>query len=70
MINTCVGYTQGNIDKPSYEQVCSGNTGHTEGIQLAFDPAVVSYEALSNLSPSLSPTLTLSPTLSLTLSQP
>jgi len=46
VINTCVGYTQGNIDKPSYEQVCSGNTGHTEGIQLAFDPAVVSYEAL------------------------
>mgnify|MGYP002837694275 CR=1 FL=1 len=32
--------------RPSYQQVCSGLTGHTEGLQLSFDPAVVSYEAL------------------------
>ena len=41
-----MGYTQGGVEKPSYGQVCSGTTGHTEGLQLSFDPAVVSYEAL------------------------
>ena len=46
VIATCVGYTQGGLERPSYEQVCSGTTGHTEGLQLCFDPAVVSYEAL------------------------
>uniref|UniRef100_A0A7S2G2J6 peptide-methionine (S)-S-oxide reductase n=1 Tax=Haptolina brevifila TaxID=156173 RepID=A0A7S2G2J6_9EUKA len=46
VIATCVGYTQGNVEKPSYEQVCGGLTGHTEGIQLAFDPAVVRYDDL------------------------
>ena len=46
VVSTCVGYTQGAVDKPSYEQVCSGSTGHTEGLQLAFDPAVVSYDTL------------------------
>ena len=46
VIATCVGYTQGGLERPSYEQVCSGTTGHTEGLQLSFDPAVVSYEAL------------------------
>jgi len=33
-----VGYTQGNTASPSYEQVCSGTTAHTEGIQLLYDP--------------------------------
>ena len=46
VIATCVGYTQGSVTKPSYEQVCSGTTGHTEGIQLIFDPAVISYSQL------------------------
>ena len=46
VIETCVGYTQGSVERPSYEQVCSGLTGHTEGIQLTFDPSVVSYEQL------------------------
>ena len=46
VVATCVGYTQGAVERPSYEQVCSGTTGHTEGLQLSFDPAVVSYEAL------------------------
>ena len=43
---TCVGYTQGANAKPTYEQVCSGSTGHTEGIQLVYDPALISYEEL------------------------
>lgn len=43
---TCVGYTQGSIERPTYEQVCSGTTGHTEAIQLLFDPNTCSYERL------------------------
>jgi len=46
VIATCVGYTQGEVERPTYSQVCSGSTGHTEGIQLLFDPDVCSYEEL------------------------
>jgi len=46
VVATSVGYTQGEVEQPSYEQVCSGSTGHTEGLQLSFDPAVVSYGTL------------------------
>lgn len=49
VIATAVGYTQGNTEKPNYEQVCSGTTGHTEGIQLLYDPTVCSYDRLVNL---------------------
>ena len=41
-----VGYTGGSASKPSYNQVCSGRTGHAEAIQITFDPEVVSYESL------------------------
>jgi len=40
------GYTGGHIDNPSYEQVCSGATGHLEAIQIEFDPGKVSYVKL------------------------
>lgn len=40
------GYAGGRVDNPSYEEVCSDATGHAEAIQIAFDPAVVSYEDL------------------------
>jgi len=40
------GYCGGSLVNPSYEQVCTGQTGHIEVIQIQFDPAVVSYEAL------------------------
>jgi len=46
VIATCVGYTQGGVDEPTYEQVCSGTTGHTEATQLIYDPAVCSYDQL------------------------
>ena len=46
VIATCVGYTQGRTEKPSYGEVCSGTTGHTEGIQMLYDPEVVSYGEL------------------------
>ena len=40
------GYTGGHIKNPGYREVCSGRTGHAEGVRITFDPAVVSYEAL------------------------
>ncbi|MFL2763628.1 MAG: peptide-methionine (S)-S-oxide reductase MsrA [Dehalococcoidia bacterium] len=40
------GYTGGYIEEPSYELVCSGNTGHTEAIQILFDKNQVTYEQL------------------------
>jgi len=43
---TAVGYGAGLTPNPTYEEVCSGRTGHTEVVKLVFDPSVISYEAL------------------------
>jgi peptide-methionine (S)-S-oxide reductase len=40
------GYAGGTTENPTYKQVCSGNTGHAEVIQIEYDPSVVSYEKL------------------------
>ena len=43
---TAVGYTAGFTPNPTYQEVCSGQTGHTEAVLVVYDPKVVSYEAL------------------------
>jgi peptide-methionine (S)-S-oxide reductase len=43
------GYAGGHMDNPTYREVCNGNTGHAEVVQVHFDPNVVSYRNLLNV---------------------
>lgn len=43
------GYAGGSVPNPTYEQVCSGRTGHAEVVQITFDPAQISYEKVIDL---------------------
>ncbi|MFO0824989.1 MAG: peptide-methionine (S)-S-oxide reductase MsrA [Gemmataceae bacterium] len=40
------GYSGGSVKNPSYEQICTGTTGHAEVVQITFDPAVITYPEL------------------------
>lgn len=44
VVATCVGYSGGTTPDPTYDAVCTGNTGHAETVKIIFDPAVTSYE--------------------------
>ena len=46
VIDVTAGYTGGSVANPSYEQVCSGKTGHYEAIQIIYDPTVITYGQL------------------------
>jgi len=46
VIDTAVGYEGGHVERPTYEQVCTGTTGHTEVAQVTFDPERTSFDEL------------------------
>jgi peptide-methionine (S)-S-oxide reductase len=46
VLDVMSGYMGGEVDDPTYKQVCEGTTGHAEVVQVTFDPAVISYEKL------------------------
>jgi peptide-methionine (S)-S-oxide reductase len=49
VLETFVGYSGGILKNPSYEQVCSGRTGHAETVLIEFDPTIISYDELLNV---------------------
>ena len=46
VISVVPGYAGGHTDKPTYKEICTGQTGHAEVAQVVFDPSVISYEEL------------------------
>jgi peptide methionine sulfoxide reductase msrA/msrB len=49
VVSVTSGYTGGHISNPTYEQVCSGKTGHAEAVKIAYDPKQTTYETLLRL---------------------
>ncbi len=49
VIETCVGYTGGHSNYPSYQDVCTHESGHVEAVEVLYDPSVVSYRELAML---------------------
>ncbi len=46
VVDTTVGYAGGTLDKPRYEDVKSGRTGHAESLQIVFDPAKITFDEI------------------------
>ncbi len=46
IISVVSGYTGGHTVDPTYEEVCSGQTGHTEAVEITYDPMIISYQQL------------------------
>ncbi len=49
VVSTTAGYAGGHAERPTYEQVCSGRTGHAEAVEVVYDPTRTSFEALARL---------------------
>lgn len=49
VLSTRVGYIGGKTERPSYEDVCRGNTGHAEAVEIVYDPRETDYETLARL---------------------
>lgn len=49
VLNTSVGYANGNTENPSYEEVCNNNTGHAETVKVVYDPAQIDLVDVLNL---------------------
>ena len=49
VISVISGYTGGNVDNPSYEEVCSGKSGHLEAVEITFDPSKIGYDTLLDI---------------------
>ncbi len=46
VVSVVSGYTGGNTPNPTYEEVCSGTTGHVEAVEITYDPSIISYRKL------------------------
>ncbi|MDD1716854.1 MAG: peptide-methionine (S)-S-oxide reductase MsrA [Methanoregulaceae archaeon] len=49
VVDTSVGYMGGNVKNPTYKLVCGGDTGHTEVVEVMYDPQIVSYDRLLDI---------------------